>query len=159
MQPETGEVQVGKIEAAREIDASPEAIWRVVLAYEQWPEWSPLFQLVEPESPELGLNSEWTLNGVIGRVPYSGRFRQVGHRPLEAFAFASIRVSPPYDFIRHTVLLDRAATRPILTWRIEYSMSGGPGGWLIDRLLVNRDALASVRRQVNELCANVESSP
>ena len=159
MQPETGEVQVGKIEAAREIDASPEAIWRVVLAYEQWPEWSPLFQLVEPESPELGLNSEWTLNGVIGRVPYSGRFRQVGHRPLEAFAFASIRVSPPYDFIRHTVLLDRAATRPILTWRIEYSMSGGPGGWLIDRLLVRRGLDGFLDRALDAVAEEVQPQP
>ena len=126
-----------KIEESTEIDASPEAIWRVVLAYERWPEWSPLFQQVEPESPAIGLNGEWTLNGLIGRVPYSGLFRQVGHRPLEAFAFASIRVSPPYDFIRHTVLLSDAPT-PRLTWRIEYTMSGGPGGWIIDRLLVRR---------------------
>ena len=143
------------IEAAHEINASPEAIWRVVLAYERWPEWSPLFQLVEPESPEIGLNGEWTLNGLIGRVPYSGLFRQVGHRPLEAFAFASIRVSPPYDFIRHTVLLDRANARPVLTWRIEYTMSGGPGGWIVDRLLVRRGldgfierALAAVAEQL-----------
>lgn len=126
------------IEASGEINASPESIWRIVLAYERWPEWSPLFQLVEPETPEIGLNGEWRLNGVLGRVPYTGLFHQVGHRPLEAFAFASISVSPPYDFIRHTVLLNRESSTPALTWRIEYKMSGGPGGWIIDRLMVRR---------------------
>jgi Polyketide cyclase / dehydrase and lipid transport len=146
---------LGRIEATAEINASPEAIWRTVLAYERWPDWSPLFQLVEPQSPEKGLNGEWTLNGVIGRVPYSGLFHQVGHRPLEAFAFASIRISPPYDFIRHTVLLNRETSLPTLTWRIEYSMSGGPGGWIVDRLLVRRGldrfldrAISAIENQV-----------
>lgn len=129
---------MGRIEATGEIDASPEAIWRVVLGYESWPEWSPLFQLVEPESPEIGLNGEWKLNGMIGRVPYTGTFRQIGHRPLEAFGFASINVSTPYDFIRHTVMLNTDGPTPILTWRIEYTMAGGPGGWIVDWLLVRR---------------------
>jgi hypothetical protein len=137
-----------RIEAQREIDAGPEAIWRVALGYERWPEWSPLFQMVRPESPELGLNGEWTLNGLIGRIPYSGLFRQIEHRPLEAFVFASIRVSPPYDFIRHTILLRKDAT-PRLIWRIEYSMSGGPGGWLIDRLLVSPGATGLLERNVD----------
>ena len=125
------------VEVRREINASPEAIWRVVLGYESWPEWSPLFQAVRPEDPARGLNGEWTLNGLIGRIPYTGRFRQATHRPLETFAFASIRVSPPYDFIGQTVKLERTPT-PTLIWRIDYTMSGGPGGWLIDRLLVRR---------------------
>ena len=85
-------------------------------------------RLVEPESPEIGLNGEWTLNGLIGRIPYTGLFHQVGHRPLEAFAFASIRVSSPFDFIRHTVVLNTEGATLRLTWRIEYTMSGGPGG-------------------------------
>jgi uncharacterized protein YndB with AHSA1/START domain len=139
-----------KIEARREIEASPEAIWRVILGYESWPEWSPLFQLVRPESPELGLGGEWTLNGLIGRIPYTGLFRRIEHRPLEAFVFASIRVSPPYDFIRHTALLRKDPT-PRVTWRIEYSMSGGPGGWLVDRLLVGRQAQSVLDRALMEL--------
>lgn len=147
------------IEATGEIDASPEAIWRVVLGYEHWPEWSPLFQDVVPEAPEIGLNGEWKLNGLIGRVPYTGLFRQIAHRPLEAFVFASIRVSPPYDFIRQTVILNTDATIPRLTWRIEYSMSGGPGGWIIDRLLVRRGAIDVVNQQINTLCDTLLKNP
>ena len=148
---------MGRIEATGEIDASPEAIWRVVLGYERWPEWSPLFQSVEPEEPEIGLNGEWTLNGLIGRIPYTGLFRQVGHRPLEAFAFASIRVSPPYDFVRHTVVLNTDGATPQLTWRIEYTMSGGPGGWIVDRVLVRRGLDGFLASQIHEICANVVS--
>ncbi len=148
---------LAKIEAKQEIEASPEAIWRLVVGYEQWPEWSPLFQLVRPENPTEGLNGEWTLNGLIGRIPYNGLFRQVAHRPLEAFAFASIRVSPPYDFIRHTVLLKQDPT-PILAWRIEYSMSGGPGGWIIDRLLVRSRSGALLGQHQDALCAILADS-
>lgn len=143
---------VPTVEVRREIDASPEAIWRVVLGYESWPEWSPLFQLVRPEDPAQGLNGEWTLNGLIGRIPYTGLFRQTLHKPVEVFAFASIRVSPPYDFIGHTVRLERAPT-PVLTWRIDYSMSGGPGGWLLDRLLIRPHAAALAERQQDALYA------
>lgn len=150
---------MGKIEATREINASPEAIWRIVLAYERWPEWSPLFQHVEPETPEIGLNGEWTLNGLIGRIPYTGLFRQIGHRPLEAFAFGSIRVSPPYDFIRHTVLLRQDGSLPSLTWRIEYGMSGGPGGWIVDRLLVRRGLDGFLERAINALDEQVRPRP
>ncbi len=144
------------LEATAEIDASPEAIWRIVLAYERWPEWSPLFQLVEPETPEIGLNGEWKLNGFLGRIPYTGTFHQVGHRPLEAFAFASISLSPPYDFIRHTVLLKRNGPVPLVTWRIEYRMSGGPGGWIVDRLLVRRNATTIASKQLSALCDSLD---
>ncbi|HLT17915.1 MAG TPA: SRPBCC family protein [Thermomicrobiales bacterium] len=145
------------VEAQRTIDASPEAIWRVVLGFESWPEWSPLFQLVRPEDPTLGLNGEWTLNGLIGRIPYTGLFRQTTHEPMRVFAFASIRVSAPYDFIGHTVRLERAPT-PVLTWRIDYAMSGGPGGWLLDRLLVRPGAAAIAERQQDALCAILAST-
>lgn len=147
---------MARIEAKREINSSPQAIWRAVLGYESWPEWSPLFQDVRPDSPEIGLNGEWTLNGLIGRVPYTGLFHQVGHRPVEAFAFASIRVSPPFDFIRHTVLLDTSTPTPQLTWRIEYTMSGGPGGWIMDRLLVRRGLDGFLERQIAALCDTLE---
>jgi len=148
---------VPTVEVRREIDASPEAIWRVVLGYESWPEWSPLFQLLRPEDPAQGLNGEWTLNGLIGRIPYTGRFRQTTHQPLETFAFASLRVSAPYDFIGQTVKLERAPT-PTLTWRIDYTMSGGPGGWLIDRLLIRPGATTTVERQQAALWAILAST-
>ena len=146
------------IEATGEIDASPEAIWRVVLGYERWPDWSPLFQMVEPETPEVGLNGEWRLNGLIGRMPYTGLFRQIDHRPLEAFSFASISVSPPFDFIRHSVFLGADGPRPQLTWRIDYKMSGGPGGWIIDRLLVRRGLDGFLERVPVALEEQVRSS-
>ena len=145
-------------EATGEIDASPEAIWRTVLGYEQWPEWSPLFQMVEPETPEIGLNGEWKLNGVIGRIPYTGLFRQIDHQPLKQFVFASVRVSPPFDFIRHSVFLRADGSRPQLTWRIDYKMSGGPGGWIIDRLLVRRSMHSIPNAQINALCATLKNT-
>lgn len=144
-------------QVTRQFEASPESIWRVVLAYESWPEWSPLFQLVRPEEPERGLQSEWTLNGLLGRVPYSGLFRQIEHRPLETFSFTSIRVSPPYDSVCHTFTLGHAPA-PNLTWRVEYTTSGGPGGWIVDRLLIRRQTLELLERGIEALATELHKS-
>lgn len=146
------------IEASREIDASPETIWRVVASHRAWPHWSPLFQHVSSEAPELGIEGEWTLHGAIGRVPYNGLFRTEVHRPVEVLIIRSIRVSPPYEFIRHSIGLKREPL-PRITWRVEYGTSGGPGGWIIDRLLIRRGAPELIERGLDALTAEAGASP
>lgn len=146
------------IESSREIDASPETIWRILASHREWPHWSPLFQHVGSESPELGMAGEWTLHGIIGRVPYNGLFRTEVHRPVELLIIRSIRVSPPYEFVRHSVALKRDPV-PKLAWRIEYGTSGGPGGWIIDRLLIRRQARALLERGLDALVAETGDSP
>lgn len=139
------------IEAQRELDASPESIWRQLLAIESWPGWSPLFQHACFATPELGLHGEWTLHGLLGRVPYNGTFTLIEHRPLERLAFESQTISPPYHWVVHDVRLSRAGARPLLHWRIDYAMAGGPGGLLIDRLLIRRQARELLERQITLL--------
>lgn len=143
------------IEAEREFDTSPETIWRVLIAMSEWPEWSPLFQLARNEQPEQGLQGEWTLHGLVGRMPYSGTFEVFEHRPTERFGFASLTVSPPFHTIRHEITLERRS-RPHLTWRLDYTPSGGPGGWLIDRLLIRRSAADLLERALTEIQGIVE---
>lgn len=138
------------IEASRDIDASPETIWRVLIAMDGWPEWLPLFQLVRNDEPERGFEGEWTLHGLLGRMPYSGRFEIFEHRPAERFGFGSLTVSPPFSNIRHEISLERVS-RPRLTWRVDYTTAGGPGGWLVDRLLIRRSAGELLERGLTEL--------
>lgn len=125
------------VEAVREIENSLESAWRMLLAMEQWPEWSPLFQHVAFHEPARRIEGEWTLHGRLGRMPYSGTFRLIEHKPVERLAFTSITVSPPYDAISHVVTLEReSSTR--LRWQVVYRTAGGPGGWIVDRLLIRR---------------------
>jgi hypothetical protein len=138
------------IEASRSYDTSPESIWRQLLAIERWPNWSPLFQHASLEEPELGLNGAWTLHGLLGRIPYNGSFKLIEHLPLKRLAFESTTISPPYDGVIHDVRLARD-THPTLTWRIDYAMSGGPGGLLIERLLIRRQTRELLERQLQAL--------
>lgn len=135
------------VEGRRELDASAEAVWRQLLALEAWPDWSPLFQHVAMAEPELGLHGEWTLHGLLGRIPYNGAFTLIEHRPLARLAFESQAISTPYDWIIHDVRLSRGGPSPQLYWRIDYAMAGGPGGLLIDRLLIRRQAREQLERQ------------
>jgi hypothetical protein len=138
------------IEASRSYDASPESIWRRLLAIEQWPEWSPLFQHAAFATPELGLSGPWRLHGLLGRIPYNGSFTLIEHLALKRLAFESTTISPPYDWVVHDVRLTRDG-RPTLTWRIDYAMSGGPGGLLVDRLLIRRQTRELLDRQLQGL--------
>ncbi|MFW6075252.1 MAG: SRPBCC family protein [Chloroflexota bacterium] len=124
-------------EAERDIEQSPESIWRTLLSMEEWPEWSPMFQHVEFHEPARRMDGEWTLHGLLGRVPYNGTFRLIEHRPVERLSFTSISVSPPYEFVRHQVTIENGSGSR-LKWRVDYGTSGGPGGWIIDRLLIRR---------------------
>lgn len=135
------------IEVWRELDASAESVWRQLLALDAWPAWSPLFQHVAMATPELGLHGEWTLHGLLGRIPYNGAFTLIEHRPLERLAFESRVISTPYDWIIHDVRLTRGGPGPQLHWRIDYAMAGGPGGLLIDHLLIRRQARQQLARQ------------
>jgi uncharacterized protein YndB with AHSA1/START domain len=138
---------VAEISASIEIGESPESIWRVLMALEAWPEWSPLFQLVEMHDPSSGIAAGFKANGLVGRVPYTASFTVPIREPLQRVVFETESVSPPYSVLWHDVRLDEST----LTWTINYTISGGPGGILVDRLLVRRQAHDLIERQLEAL--------
>ena len=138
---------MAEISASTEIGASPESIWRVLMALEAWPEWSPLFQLVEMHDPSSGIAAGFKANGLVGRVPYTARFIVPIHEPLERVVFETESVSPPYNVLWHDVRLAGST----LTWTIVYTTSGGPGGFIVDRLMIRRLAKDLLDRQLAEL--------
>lgn len=144
-----------EISSSIEIDASLEAIWRVLMGVEAWPEWSPLFQMVQLHNPTVGVAGGFQLHGLLGRVPYSGEFMVPDYRPLERFIFESVTISPPYDVLWHDVKL----TGTTLTWEIVYEMAGGPGGWIVDRLMIRRQAQGLLERGSRVLAAQVQDRP
>jgi hypothetical protein len=141
-------VPVATIEVQRDLAVGPEAVWRQLLAVEAWPAWSPLFQFAAFATPEQGLHSEWTLHGLLGRIPYNGTFTLIEHRPLARLAFESQTISTPYDWIIHDIRLTSDEAGSPLRWRIDYAMAGGPGGLLIDRLLIRRQLRDQLERQL-----------
>jgi hypothetical protein len=142
---------VPEIASSIEIDASPEAIWRVLMGIEAWPEWSPLFQNVRLHDPSAGAAGGFQLQGLLGRIPYSGEFMVPGYRPLERFIFESVTISPPYDVLWHDVTLSGQT----LTWTVVYEMAGGPGGWVFDQLMVRRSAQGLLERGMRALAEQV----
>lgn len=145
------------VEAVHEIESSPESVWRLLLAMEEWPEWSPLFQHVEFHEPTRRMEGEWTLHGLLGRMPYNGTFRLIEHKPVERLVFSSITVSPPYDAVSHLVTLERESTVR-LRWRVVYRTAGGPGGWFVDRLLIRRGLVELLQRKLSAMDGDEDSS-
>lgn len=141
-----------ELSASIQIDASREAIWRVLMGLEAWPEWSPLFQTVRLHDPNTGTAGGFQLHGLLGRVPYSGEFMVPDYRPLERFIFESVSVSPPYDVLWHDVTLNGQS----LTWTIVYEMAGGPGGWAVDKLLIRRQAQGLLERGLQALAGQAQ---
>ncbi len=121
------------------------------MGMEVWPEWSPLFQNVRLHDPSVGTAGGFQLQGLLGRIPYSGEFMVPDYRPLERFVFESVTISPPYDVLWHDVRLNGTS----LTWAIVYEMAGGPGGWIVDRLMIRRSAQELLERGVNALAEQV----
>ncbi|CAN5657624.1 hypothetical protein BH24CHL1_BH24CHL1_10160 [soil metagenome] len=140
-----------EISAGIQVDASPEAIWRVLMGLDAWPEWSPLIQAVRMNDPASGTAGGFHLQGLLGRVPYSGEFMVPDYRPLERFIFESVTISPPYDVLWHDIRLHGKE----LTWTIVYEMAGGPGGWVVDQLMVRRSAQGLLDRGVRALADQV----
>lgn len=140
-----------EVSASAQIDESPERIWRVVMGLEAWPEWSPLFQMVRLHDPSSGPAGGFQLHGLLGRVPYNGEFIVPDYQPLERFVFESTSISPPYDVLWHDVRLSGTT----LHWTTVYSMSGGPGGWALDRLLIRRQTQGLLERGLNALMSEV----
>ena len=118
------------------IDESPERIWRTVMALEAWPEWSPLFQMVQLHDPGTGIAGGFTAHGLLGRIPYRAEFMVPDYEPLRRFLFQAVTISPPCNTLWHDIQLDAGT----LTWSTSYTLSAGPGGWAIDRLMVRRQA-------------------
>jgi uncharacterized protein YndB with AHSA1/START domain len=142
---------VAEISASTEIGESPESIWRVLMALEAWPEWSPLFQLVEMHDPSSGITAGFKANGLVGRIPYTARFTVPILEPLQRVVFEAERVSPPYSVLWHDVRLAGST----LTWTIVYTISGGPGGILVDRLMIRRRASDLIEQQLAVLAERV----
>lgn len=140
-----------EISSSIEIDASPEAIWRVLMGLEAWPEWSPLFQMVRLHEPTVGIAGGFQLHGLLGRVPYSGEFMVPDYRPLERFIFESVTISPPYGVLWHDIKL----TGTTLTWTVIYEMTSSPGGWIVDWLLIRRQAQGLLQRGIGALADHV----
>lgn len=112
------------------------------MGLDAWPEWSLLFQAVRLHDPATGIAGGFQLQGLLGRIPYSGEFMVPDYRPLERFIFESVTISPPYDALWHDITLNGQ----ILTWTVVYEMAGGPGGWLVDRLMIRRTAQQLLER-------------
>jgi len=142
---------VAEISASIEIGESPESIWRVLMAIEAWPEWSPLFQLVEMHDRSSGINAGFKANGLVGRVPYTARFMVPIHEPLQRVVFEAEHVSPPYNVLWHDVRLAGST----LTWVIVYTTSGGPGGFIVDRLMIRRRARDLIEQQLAALASRI----
>jgi uncharacterized protein YndB with AHSA1/START domain len=142
---------VPEIHASIEINESPESIWRVLMALEAWPEWSPLFQMVRLHEPSVGIAGGFSAQGLIGRIPYNAEFMVPDYEPLQRFIFETVNVSTPYSVLWHDIQLSGR----VLTWTVVYSLSGGPGGILVDRLLIRRQAQDLVDRTLEALLHEV----
>ena len=138
---------MAEISASTEIGGSPESIWRVLMALEAWPEWSPLFQMVRLHEASVGIAGGFDANGLVGRIPYRAEFMVPIHEPLQRVVFETVTVTTPYSVLWHDVRLAGST----LSWTIDYTISGGPGGMLVDRLLVRRQAHNLIERQLEAL--------
>ena len=123
------------------------------MALEAWPEWSPLFQMVKLHDASVGIAGGFTAHGLIGRIPYRAEFMVPDYKPLHCFVFESVTTSPPYNRVHHDVRLGGN----ILTWTTAWSTAGGPGGILVDRLLVRRQAGPLVEAQLAALAGKITS--
>lgn len=142
-----------KITAALEIDASPESVWRVLMALERWPNWSPLFQMVQLHEAALGIAGGFRANGLVGRVPYRAEFMVPIHEPLQRVVFETVNVSTPFNVLWHDIRLSGRR----LSWSITYTTAGGPGGFLVDRLLIRRPAQGLIERGLAALDEQVHT--
>ena len=145
---------MAEVSASIEINESPESIWRVLMALEAWPEWSPLFQMVRLHDTSVGIAGGFSAHGLLGRIPYSAEFMVPDYEPLQRFIFETVTISTPYNVLWHDVRLSGST----LAWTTVYSISGGPGGLLVDRLLIRRSAQPLVEQQLAALAARVTSA-
>ncbi len=136
-----------EVNASIDITDSPESVWRRLMAVEAWPEWSPLFQMVRFHDASVGIAGGFDANGIIGRIPYRAEFMVPIHEPLKRVVFETVTVSTPYSVLWHDVRLNGST----LSWTIDYTISGGPGAILVDRLLIRRQTYALIERQLEAL--------
>lgn len=123
------------------------------MALEDWPEWSPMFQMVRLQEPAIGTAGGFMIHGIVGRVPYRSEFIVFDSEPLRHFIFQAVSPSTPFNTLWHDVRL----AGPTLTWTIVYSLSAGPGGILVDRLLVRRQATSMLTDQLDALRQRITS--
>lgn len=147
----TRPANVAEISASIEFNESPESIWRVLLALDTWPIWSPLFQEARFHEPAVGIAGGFSAQGIVGRVPYRAEFMVPEYQPLKRFIFEAVTVSAPYGVLWHDIALDRHR----LTWTITYTITGGPGGFLVDRLMIRRSASEQLERQLAALAREI----
>lgn len=140
----TRPTNVAEISASIEFNDSPESVWRVLLALDAWPVWSPIFQEALFHDPAVGVAGGFTAQGLIGRVPYRAEFMVPEYQPLRRFIFESVTVTSPLGVIWHDVQLENRR----LTWSITYTVTGGPGGFLVDRLMVRRSTLQQLENHL-----------
>lgn len=142
---------MAEISASTDINESPESIWRVLMALEAWPDWSPLFQMVRLHDASVGIAGGFTAHGLLGRVPYSAEFMVPNYEPLQRFIFETVTISAPYNVLWHDVRLSGST----LSWTTTYTTSGGPGGLLVDHLLIRRHAQSLTERQLAALAERI----
>lgn len=139
------------VSASIEIGASPERIWDTLIDLERWQEWCPLFEMVRLHDATVGFAGGFITQGLLGRVPCNAEFMVSEYQPLQRFLFEAAVVSPPYNSLWHDVRLSDHQ----LTWTTSYSLSFGPGGWLVDRFLIRRQAQHLLDQTLDAFAATV----
>lgn len=124
-------------------NAHPDALRPALAAVEGWPRWCPLVRAVEPARQNGGPDDAWSIVALLGGLPYSAIARLTLSAGGDQVALATLAGASPVDHARYTFTIVTASGTTLIL-RVDYRLTRGPGGWLVDRLLVRRRLAAQI---------------
>lgn len=131
------------LERSMRVAADPDALRRTLAAVERWPAWCPLLRTAEPAELPDGSAGAWSIVALLGAMPFSAVARLSHSDDGEQITLATLTSASPVDYARYTFTI-RTEDEPAIALRIDYGFARGPGGWLVERLLVRRRLPAQI---------------
>jgi ligand-binding SRPBCC domain-containing protein len=145
------------LENSIRIDAAPERVWSVLATLDALDKYDPGVSKSEivstaKEGPGAARRCDLAPGGWF-------KERVADWRPNEALSFELYECSLPVRRLRHSYTLVRDGGATVVRQRMEYELTFGPLGRLLDAVMVRRKWNAGIQSFFSGLKRQVESDP
>lgn len=148
------------IEASQYIRAMSEHVWRTLCDPKLAPEWMPDLDRRELlTSGAIGAGAHWRDHGRLRRKAYQAEYEICEWQPPVSYSYqqsASRRTA--YTWVE-TVRVEPHEDGALVTLRLDYTMPGGLGGQLYERMIFRKDFRLTLENRLDALRDMVEGQP